>query len=188
MAQAEISHALASQGIGVADLDFSDVSPITQAGCAALDAYRQISARDGNRLTVPQRRFEMRRQKPDASYTGIAANAVIGITIADPARDFTLVGLEPSGKIDMLIPNRAAFKTEVEKSRDGLPITDLGGDRYRLQIDLDHEGWSGLLLVSGTGPLGARDAAWRDKLVSLAAARGWQADMVWFKSVDDIQN
>jgi serine/threonine protein kinase len=197
MAQAEISHALASQGIGAADLDFSDVSPITQAGCAALDAYRQISARDGNRLTVPQRRFEMRRQKPDASYTGIAANAVIGITIADPARDFTLVGLEPSGKIDMLIPNRAAFKAEVEKSRDGLPITDLGGDRYRLQIDIDHEGWSGLLLVSGTGPfdtavvappLGARDAAWRDKLVSLAAERGWQADMVWFKSVDDIRD
>lgn len=197
-AQGEISHALASQGIGAADLDFSEVSPITQAGCAALDAYRQISARDGNRLTVPQRRFEMRRQPPDSSYPGtIAANAVIGIAIADPARDFTLVGLEPSGKIDMLIPSRVAFKAEVAKSRNGVPITDLGGDRYRLQIDLDHEGWSGLLLVSGTGPfdpaavappLGARDAAWRDRLVSLAAERGWQADMVWFRSVDDVPN
>ncbi|WP_260598953.1 serine/threonine-protein kinase [Sphingomonas endolithica] len=198
MAQAEISHALASQGVGAADLDFSDVSPITQAGCAALDAYRQISARDGNRLNVAQRRFEMRRQPPDSAYPGtIAASAVIGIAVADPTRDFTLVGLEPSGKIDMLIPSRAAFAAQVKQSRNGLPITDLGGDRYRLQIDLDHEGWSGLLLVSGTGPfdpaivapsLGARDAAWRDKLVSLAAERGWQADMVWFKSVNDVKD
>jgi tRNA A-37 threonylcarbamoyl transferase component Bud32 len=198
MAQSEISHALASQGIAEADLDFSEVSPITQAGCAALDAYRQISAGDGNRLNVAQRRFEMRRQPPSSSYPGtIAANAVIGIAVADPKRDFTLVGLEPSGKIDMLIPNRAAFKAEIARSRNGVPITDLGGDRYRLQIDLDHEGWSGLLLVSGTPPfdaavvappLGARDAAWRDRLVSLAAERGWQADMVWFKSVDEIRD
>ena len=198
MAQGEISHALASQGIAQADLDFSEVSPITQAGCAALDAYRQISSRDGNRLSVAQRRFEMRRQSAGQSYSGtIAANAVIGITIADPTRDFTLVGLEPSGKIDMLVPNRAAFRAQVAASRDNVPITDLGGDRYRLQIDLDHEGWSGLLLISGKGPfdaavvappLGARDAAWRDRLVSLAAERGWQADMVWFKSVDEIPN
>ncbi|MGY4398458.1 tRNA A-37 threonylcarbamoyl transferase component Bud32 [Sphingomonas sp. UYAg733] len=196
MAQGEISHALASQGIAEADLDFSDVSPITQAGCAALDAYRQIRARDGSRLTVAQPRFEMRRQPPGSAYPGTtAATAVVVIGIADPTRDFTLVGLEPSGKIDMVIPNRAAFKAQIAASRNGVPINDLGGDRYRLQIDLNHQGWSGLLLVSGKGPfdvavvappLGERDATWRDRLVSLAADRGWQADMVWFKSVDEI--
>jgi hypothetical protein len=85
----------------------------------------------------------------------------------------------------------------VRKSRDGLPITDLGGDRYRLQIDLDHEGWSGLLLVTGKGPfdanviappLGQRDAAWRTTLVERAAEHGWQADMIWFRSVDDAKD
>ena len=107
--------------------------------------------------------------------------------------------LPPTGGPDedhpaALIPSRAAFKTQLAQSRNGLPITDLGGDRYRLQIDLDHEGWSGLLLVSGKGPfdpavvappLGARGADWRDRLVALAAERGWQADMIWFKSVNE---
>jgi serine/threonine-protein kinase len=194
-AQAEISHTLTSQGIANADLDFEQVSPITPAGCAALDAYRQISGRDAERLTVAQRKFEMRRQGSDEAYAGkIAANAVIGINIADPALDFALIGLEPSGKIDMLIPNRAAFAEQIRQSKGGKPITDLGGDRYRLQIDLDHQGWSGLLLMTGKGPfdadivappLGARSAEWRDKLVQRAAESNWQATMVWFKSVDD---
>lgn len=194
-AQNEISRSLSAQGLPVSDIDFSDVSPITQSGCAALDAYRQIRAPSGNRLSVPQHRFGMRMQPAGTAYAGsLAANAIIGITIGDPRLDFALVGLEPSGKIDMLIPNRAAFMQEVAKSSGGVPITDLGNDRYRLQIDLDHEGWSGLLLVTGKGPfepnaiappLGQRGADWREKLVSLAAERGWQADMVWFRSVHD---
>jgi eukaryotic-like serine/threonine-protein kinase len=194
-AQTEIGRTLTSQHIANADLDFEQVSPITPAGCAALDAYRQISSPDPHRLTVAQRKFEMRRQGADEAYAGkIAANAIIGVNIADPSLDFALVGLEPSGKIDMLIPSRADFAEQLRKSPGGKPIADLGGDRYRLQIDLDHQGWSGLLLMTGKGPfdpavvappLGARGAEWRDKLVQLAAERNWQATMVWFKSVDE---
>jgi tRNA A-37 threonylcarbamoyl transferase component Bud32 len=195
-AQTEIGRTLSAQHIGNADLDFAQVSPITPAGCAALDAYRQISGRDPGRLTVPQRQFEMRRQPAGQAYAGeIAANAVIGVNIGDPSLDFALVGLEPSGKIDMLIPSRTAFAQQVVQSRSqgGVPITDRGGDRYRLQLDLDHQGWSGLLLVTGKGPfdaavvappLGARGADWRDRLVQRAAEGNWQATMVWFKSVD----
>jgi serine/threonine-protein kinase len=194
-AQAEISHVLTSQGGNGAVLDFSEVAPITPAGCAALDAYRQIGAPDDTRLTVAQRKFEMRRQDGDSVYAGqMAASAIVKVAVRDPSSDFALVGLEPSGKIDMLIPNRAAFQEQLSKSRNGLPITDLGGDTYRLQIDLDHQGWSGLLLITGRAPfdptvvappLGSRGGDWRDRLVSLAAERAWQADMVWFKSVDD---
>lgn len=194
-AQAEISHALASQGGKGAVLDFSEVAPITPAGCAALDAYRQIGAPDDTRLSVAQRKFEMRRQTGDSAYAGTsAASAIVKVAVRDPKTDFTLVGLEPSGKIDLLIPDRAAFRAQLASSRNGVPITDLGGDTYRLQIDLDHQGWSGLLLITGRAPfdpavvappLGARGADWRDRLVSLAAERGWQADMVWFKSIDE---
>jgi serine/threonine-protein kinase len=194
-AQTEIVRTLQAQGLTASAIDFAEVSPITQSGCAALDAFRQIRTTGRNRLSVPQRRFEMRTQTAGTAYEGkVAASAVIGIAIGDPSLDFALVGLEPSGAIDMLIPSRAAFAEQVRRSRDGLPITDLGGDRYRMQLDLDHEGWSGLLLVTGKGPfdakviappLGQRDAAWRTTLVQRAAEHGWQADMIWFRSVDE---
>ena len=201
-AQDQIGRALAAQGIARADLDFAEVSPITQAGCAALDAFRQIRARAGERLSVPQRSFEMRTQPAGSAYPGsVAANAVIQVAPGngggDANRDFALVGLEPSGKIDLLIPDRKAFAQALAQSRDGVPIADRGGGRYRLQIDLDHEGWSGLLLVTGRAPfdpavvapaLGARGPDWRDKLVSLAAERGWEADMIWFKSVNEARD
>ncbi|WP_394663891.1 serine/threonine-protein kinase [uncultured Sphingomonas sp.] len=197
-AQSEIVRTLQAQGLTASAIDFADVSPITQSGCAALDAYRQIRATGRNRLSVPQRRFEMRTQPPGSAYAGkLAANAIVGIAIGDPSLDFALVGLEPSGAIDMLIPSRAAFAEQLRTSRNGVPITDLGNDRYRLQLDLDHQGWSGLLLVTGKGPfdpaiiappLGARDADWRTKLVERAAEQGWQTDMIWFRSVDDAKD
>lgn len=192
-AQSEIGRSLAMQNLPVSDIDFSEVSPITQSGCAALDAFRQIRATGSSRLSVPQRSFEMRMQPPGASYAGrLAANAVVQIDINDPNLDFVLVGLEPSGVIEMLIESRASFGKALNQSANGKPITALGNDRYRLEIDLDHEGWSGLLLITGQGPfdpnviapqLGQRDASWREKLVSLAVERGWQTDMVWFRSV-----
>ncbi|WP_440979362.1 serine/threonine-protein kinase [Sphingomonas pseudosanguinis] len=192
VAQQEIRHSLDAQKITSSDIDFAQVSPITQSGCAALDVYRQIRATGNSRLSVPQRAFAMRMQPPGKAYAGrMAANAVIDIAIGDPALDFALVGLEPSGKIDMLIPDRAAFRQALAQSREGVPISDLGGDRYRLQIDLDHIGWSGLLLLTGKGPFpaevvappfGQRGADWRDRLTSLAAERGWTTDMIWFRS------
>lgn len=192
-AQGEIAAALRGAKSDARAIDFADVSLITPAGCAALDAFRQIRATGASRLSVPQRRFAMRPQPADSAYAGqVAANAIVGIAIADPSLDFALLGLEPSGRIDMVIPNRAAFLDQVRASRNGVPITDLGRDRYRLQIDLDHAGWSGLLLVTGKGPfppaalapdLGARGSDWRNRIATLAGARGWRTDMVWFESV-----
>ncbi len=192
-AQGEIAAALRGAGSDARSIDFADVSLITPAGCAALDAFRQVRATGESRLSVPQRRFAMRLQPADSSYPGkIAANAVVGIAINDPSLDFALLGLEPSGRIDMVIPSRVAFLEQVRTSRNGVPITDLGRDRYRLQIDLDHAGWSGLLLVTGKGPfdvaalapgLGNRGSEWRNRIATLAGERGWRTDMVWFESV-----
>lgn len=196
-AQDEIGQALAGQGIRGAAIDFSEVSPITPAGCAALDAYRQVRNDAANRLSAAQRRFEMRMQEPGSAFAGqVAANAVVEIAIGDPSRDFAVLGLEPSGLVDTIFPNRAAFEAELKASTDGKPLARLGADRYRLQLDTDHQGWSGILLISGKGPfetplvappIGRRGPDWTNSFVSAAAEKGWQTDMVWYKTVDKVR-
>lgn len=195
-AQSEIGRALSGQGIQNANIDFSEVSPITPAGCAALDTYRQVRNAESPRLSVPQRKFEMRVQGPEAGeWAGrTAANAVVELNIGDPTRDFALVGLEPSGVIQSLIHSRAEF--EEARKTGGLQVQDLGGDRYRVELQTDHSDWSGILLVSGKGPfesgriapvLGARGPDWTNSFVSEAAGKGWQTDMVWYKTVDEVR-
>ena len=68
-----------------------------------------------------------------------------------------------------------------------------GGGRYRLAIDLDHEGWSGIILVTGRGPfppdtvappIGARGPSWQQEFLAAAAEREWRVEMAWFQSVN----
>ena len=75
----------------------------------------------------------------------------------------------------------------------GSPIVDEGDGRYKLKIDLDHQGWSGIILISGRGPfgrdlvapqIGARGPSWQNEFLSAAAAGQWKVEMVWFESVN----
>jgi eukaryotic-like serine/threonine-protein kinase len=194
-AQNEVSRALQAQKISNATINFDEVAPITPSGCSALDTYRQVRAAEAKRLSVPQRQFERRMQPANSAYPNeVAANSIVTMSIGDPALDFALVGLEPSGLITEMLTSRAAF----EQTRRQMPgfATDLGSDRYRLQIDSDHQGWTGLLLLTGKGPfpadmiapkLGARGPDWTGKFVTAAAERGWQAEMVWYKLVDEVK-
>ncbi|WP_174280247.1 serine/threonine-protein kinase [Sphingomonas bacterium] len=194
-AQNQIGQALAAQRVTNADINFEAVSPITQSGCAALDAYRQIRATDGKRLTTAQHKFEMATQPQGAEEAGkLAANEIIAIKLGDPKLDFTLAGIEPSGAITQVVPSRKVF--DAIPNTNGVPITKDPNDAFRMQIVVDHEGWSGYLLLTGKGPfdkelvapgLGDRGPDWLNKFVSAAAAQGWQADMVWAKSVDEMK-
>ena len=60
-------------------------------------------------------------------------------------------------------------------------------------MDIDHNGWSGLALITGKGPfsadvvrpaLGARNVAWQERFATAAQQQGWKADMLWFKVED----
>ncbi len=193
-AQREINQALTGAGLQNTQLDFGDVAPITQAGCAALDTYRQVRASSDYKLSTTQPRYEMVMQPPGTPYAGEnAANAVINFNFADPNLDFVIVGIEPSGVITPLIPNRAGFDSLLANSNNGRPITNDGNGRYRLNIDLDHEGWSGIILITGRGPfdpavvappVGARGPTWQQQFLGAAAERGWRVEMAWFQSVD----
>jgi eukaryotic-like serine/threonine-protein kinase len=192
-AQAEIGRALASAGLADVRLLFRDVATIAPGGCAALDAYRQFRTGVAPRLAATRPRYEMVIQA-GGEYAGrAAANAMLDLD-ADAGADFALLGIQPSGAITPLIGSRGDFRQLLERSERGRPIEDRGNGRYRLHVDLDHQGWSGVLLIAGRGPfppaltapaLGARGPDWRDRFAEAAGNLGWRTEMVWFESVND---
>lgn len=192
-AQRELSSALEQAGVANARLDFGDVAPITPAGCAALDTYRQVRATSDYRLTTERPRFQMTMQPPGAAYAGQqAANAVVDFDFTDPNIDFAIVAIEPSGVISTILADRPGFEAAVAQSVGGRPISSDGNGRYRLHIDLDHQGWSGIILITGQGPfppdviappVGARGPSWQQDFLGRAAQQGWRVEMVWFQSV-----
>lgn len=194
-AEAAIARAAATTGVRVAATDFAGVAPVSGSECGSIDAFRQLRTAGVTHLSVPQRKFEMSILPASSSYPGqLGARAIINLALADPKLDFAVYGIEPNGAISSVIANRKAF---AKIPKDGKPIADLGGDRYRLQIDINNSGWSGIVLLTGrggfadplvvTGP-GERSAAWRQKFAAAAAANGWRAEMVWFKMVDEIKD
>jgi serine/threonine-protein kinase len=185
-AQAEVDTALRAAGIPNTNLDAAAVASIEPGGCAAIDAYRQIQNTGAPRLSTKQRIWNMHLLK-SGDYVGQqGAQPVIRLTIADPKTDMTLFGIEPSGVISELLNSRQHLNQAVAA---GNP-TKVGDDAYELKMDLNHQGWSGLILITGKGPfppnlirpgLGARDMAWRERFANVAAQQGWKADMLWFK-------
>lgn len=189
VARDQIRAALAQAGIQNPTVSFADVAQITQAGCAALDAFRQIRSPEGGHLTTPQVHYD-RVVQQDGQYAGQeAVNALLDLDLSDPSRDIALLGIQPSGKITLLLQSRAQFEQVLARSVGGRPISREPNGHFRIHLDSDHEGWSGILLISGRGPfdapviapeIGARDPAWLDRFVTAASAGGWSAEMVWY--------
>jgi eukaryotic-like serine/threonine-protein kinase len=191
-AQAEIGEALSRAGLANAHVTFGDVASINQAGCSALDTYRQVRAVDGSHISVTAPRYEMVTQA-DGPYRGAAAaNALVDLNPGG-ATDFALLGIEPSGEITLLLDSRAAFEEQLRQSQNGRPISDEGDGRYRIHVDLNHRGWSGLLLITGSGPfdaavvrplVGHRGPDWQQQFLAAASGSNWRSEMIWFESVN----
>ena len=95
------------------------------------------------------------------------------------------------------VPDRADFDARARPVAAAAGRSRImGGDRYRLHIDADHQGWSGIILISGQGPfpqdvvapqVGARGPTWQQRFLSMAAERGWRVEMVWYESINRVR-
>jgi len=194
VARDQLRAALVQAGVRNPTIDFRDVARITQAGCAALDAYRQIRSPEGGRMTAPRVRYP-RRVFEDGQFAGEeGVTALLDLDLGDPGRDIALLAIQPSGQITMLLESRAQFEQALASSIGGRPISRQGNGRFRVEIDSNHPGWSGVLLISGRGPfepdvaapaIGARGPEWRDRFVTAAGQRNWTAEMVWYHADDE---
>lgn len=188
-AQGQIAQLLAAKNVKVAGINFEDVSPIQATECAPLEAFRQIRDPAGGRLSVAQPQFEMSTLGDIGADAGkLGATAIVEVKTGSVAQA-TLYGLEESGNISEILPDRAAFDQEgIEKMPDG---------SFRIPLATTHKGWSGVLLLTGNGPFdpkliggppGSRGADWTQRFLGKARAQNWKSEMVWYKTVDEQPN
>jgi serine/threonine-protein kinase len=200
-AQSQIVSALARAGLPNVDIDTSAIAPIQPGGCTALDAYRQIPRVEPARITTRQLVWhrDSIAKGGDPNWKGQhIAKAIVSFSTGDPHTDLTLVGIEPSGVITPIFPSRAALEKGVTNSlaefragdSEETNPTKTGPDQYQFKVEINHNGWSGLALITGEGPfavniispsLGARGVDWQERFATAAAQHGWKAEMVWFK-------
>ena len=189
-AQGQVARLLSARNVKVAAIEFADVSPIQTSECGPLEAFRQVRDRSGDRLQVAQRQFEMSTLGDIGADAGkLGATAIIDVNLAGSTAGAALFGLEESGEITPILPQRQDFDQE--------GIEKLGEAKYRIPLATTHKGWSGVLLLTGNGPFepgliggapGSRGADWPQKFLEIAQKRGWKSEMVWYKTVDQQPN
>jgi eukaryotic-like serine/threonine-protein kinase len=188
-ARGQIYQALTAAGVPNPTLNFDDVAFIRPEGCSALSALGQIRRPGGGGISVPQPEFERVSNLENSNFDK-ASRALVTVK-PQGAQNFTLLGIEPAdGKVTQIIPDRQTFES--------LPVVEqVQPGEYQLTLDMDHIGWTGLILITGDGPFdeallatddAKRTLAWRSNFLATASERDWKSEMIWFRSVDKNPN
>lgn len=188
--------ARAGSNVGV---DRTQLFRVAPAACGVLEAFRKIrepaSGMPSLRIAAPEFRFEddqklcpTRSPRPGAPPL---RQARVDVDVTAPTGgDFTLVALEPSGKLQQLVPSRAAFEQlpGVENRGQGAYHLSFCADEDSVRASAD--GLAALVLLNGNGPfaidLNQQDTApvtpdWPVRFSQTAASKGWNAQLVWYR-------
>ncbi|MEP7221497.1 MAG: protein kinase [Novosphingobium sp.] len=184
-----IEQMLRGAGISGISGNYDEVAPVPASFCGPIEAFAQARAGGIGHLSVAQPKFEM---NPLGSEYGKdagtpAANAIFNLDLAGFADDFTIVGVGETDGMQQIDADRKAFLA----ARHTKPM---GGDKFRVELLTTNPGWSGIVLISGKGPFDASlfnasasalGADWSQRFLSRMRERGWKAEMVWYRSVDE---
>ncbi|MCX7284962.1 MAG: serine/threonine-protein kinase [Novosphingobium sp.] len=184
-AQNEIGKLLSARGLRAASIDFSEVSQVSPSDCGPIEAFRQIRGKGPSHLSVPQVKYELTKRpagEPDAGQLNAAV--VVNVDLNGVQGDIGLVAIEENGTMDF----------DPRADRSYLSQNQVGPQSYRLEIPTSHSGWSGIFLLWGKGPFNSdllvgttasRGGDWAQRFLAEAKAKGWQSDMVWYKTVNE---
>jgi eukaryotic-like serine/threonine-protein kinase len=177
---------LAISGKGAVDV--AAVGPLDPAACPLVDAVRTMRS-DKGLLATAQPNYQMRLDGAPTLPGKIAVRTLETIDIGGGGKPFAVYAVLPNGNLSWLM-DRTSIPSMVKAQKAEM----LGADRIRLKLDIEREGWTGLLVIAGqaetltklwTVPIEGRTKAWYEKLTTEAAKNGWRADMVWFSTVSN---
>jgi len=168
--------------LAVGRITYDKVAQIDPRECAAIDEPMRLRKDVGNeRLTVTGEPFIL-----DTALSKPQALARVQIALKDRDRSMALFGVEPSGVVTWILPDKAAM--------DGLGRLDVGyknpeAGHYEFNVYPDHTGWTGLFLVVGDRPLAIsqpqgtvqRSADFARTFRAATAKGNWDSDMIWFR-------
>lgn len=183
---------------GNVTIDRSALFRVAPAACGVLEALRKIRepATGAPSLSVATTEFrfgdDQQRCPTQSPRPGAPPlrEARVDVDVNAPAGDFTLIALEPSGKMQQLVPNRAAFEQAPH-------VENRGPGAYRFSFCADEEsvraspdGLAALVLLNGKPPfsinLNQQDTAavapdWPAQFSQTAATNGWTSQLVWYR-------
>lgn len=184
-AQNQIGKLLDAQGLRAASIDFSDVSQVSANVCGPIAAFRQIRSKGAAHLSTPQAKWEMAKFPAGDEYAGrVGVPVVVEFDLNGIDGDIAVVAVEENGKL------------QFEPALDRAYLADfmISPGRYRYDIYTLSPGWSGIFLLWGKGPFdpqllngtaASRGGDWQARFLAEAKAKGWQADMVSYKTVNE---
>lgn len=186
---ATIEQMLRAAGLGSVSVKYDDIAPVPANFCGPVEAFAQVRGGGVVQLTAPQVKFEMaplQGNLPKEVLGQLGAKAVIDIDLKGSAQMPAVIGLAETGEMQIIADKLDAIPTAF--------LTNLGGGRFRLDLPTTNPGWSGIVLLSGTGPVakslfnrapGTIDSSWTQQFTTAARQGGWKAEMVWYKAVND---
>ncbi len=170
---------------GKSTVDVGAVGPLDPSACALVDAVRTMRS-DKALLSTAQHKYQMRLDGAPTLPGKVAARTLETVDIGGGGKPFAVYAISPDGNLSWLMDRNSIPAMVKEQTAEML-----GADRVRLKLDIEREGWTGLLVIAGqqetltklwTVPMAGRTKAWYDKLSTEAAKNGWRADMVWFST------
>jgi len=186
--------ASAARAAGAAGLqvDTTEILPADQGSCPLLDTANRFRGQAGAvpSLVAQQARFEIDRGIQGCPK-GLWSQSMINVA-PDPAKGFSLIAIQPSGRLQQFTTNREQFAALAARNPD--LYKDLGGGRYRVSMCQNATGLAGVLMIEGNGPFdiglrpGAIERPTRDfpaRLAQLAQTKGWTMQMAWFQLAND---
>lgn len=173
---------IAQKKLGKMTVTTDQIARIPPTECPAIDEPLKLRKSPGGRLRVTGDPFIL-----DTSLAKPQALSRVEINLDKKDQSVALFGVEPSGEVTWILPDKAAL--EALKNIPDIGFKNPEEGRYEFNLYPDHLGWTGLFLIVGDKPLAKtepqltkqKSAAFVADLRQAIAGGNWDSDMFWYR-------